>query len=249
MSRELQLLPAESGTVANPVHAVAPDFHPLRADRATHLQRTVAETSRILETSFFRGREAFQALRATVLPALIAKRTAERTLRIWSAACSTGQEVYSIAMLLVEDFPQLADWDVQILGSDISQEAIDYARRGRYCRAEVNHGLPIRSLVRNFHHDGDAWEVSPHLRRLCEFRCFDVQTPSMEGVFDLILFRNALLQIPQRNLGPLFAMLHGRLAEDGVLLLGESEQAEDWSDLFFARLCGQCWHYTPRSAS
>src|SRR5580698_5012859 len=116
----------------------------LKAGRPAHLHRAVAEAMTINETSFFRDVKPFEMLRMNVLPDLIARRQAIRKLRIWSAASSTGQEAYSVAMLLVEHFPELAKWDVKIIGTDISRNVVEYAKRARYRRLEVNRGLRAR---------------------------------------------------------------------------------------------------------
>ena len=116
----------------------------LRVDRRTHLHRAVAEAMTINETSFFRDVKPFDALRLTVLPSLIEQRKHVRKLRIWSAASSTGQEAYSVAMTLVEHFPELARWDIKIIGTDISHNVVEYAKRARYRRLEVNRGLRAR---------------------------------------------------------------------------------------------------------
>src|SRR5580692_2333696 len=119
----------------------------LKAGRPVHLHRAVAEAMTINETSFFRDIAPFEMVRQVVLPQLIEERMETRRLRIWSAASSTGQEAYSLAMLIVEHFPDLAQWDVKLIGTDISRHVVDYAQKGRYRRLEVNRGLPARMLV------------------------------------------------------------------------------------------------------
>ena len=142
----------------------------LRVDQSPHLHCAVAEAMTINETSFFCDHCLFDALRETVVPQLIKSNSAERKLRIWSAAASTGQEAYSIAMLLCEHFPTLESWDVKIVGTDISRPAIGCARRGSYRRLEVNRGLPARMLVKYLTRDGEEWEIAPKLKSICEFR-------------------------------------------------------------------------------
>ena len=127
----------------------------LRVDRTPQLHRAVAEAMTINETSFFRDGKPFDALREIILPHLIEENAAQRRLRIWSAASSTGQEAYSLAMLICEHFAELASWDVKIVGTDISRQVIEYAQRGRYRRMEVNRGLPARMLVKYLVRDGD----------------------------------------------------------------------------------------------
>src|SRR5271170_7582885 len=131
----------------------------LKTDGKPQLHRAVAEAMTINETSFFRDHAPFEMLREVVLPELIARRRRERLLRIWSAASSTGQEAYSVAMLLCEYFPELAGWDVQIVGTDISRQVLETARQGRYRRIDVNRGLPVRMLVKYLERDGDVWMV------------------------------------------------------------------------------------------
>jgi chemotaxis protein methyltransferase CheR len=148
----------------------------LKAERVPHLHRAVAEAMTINETSFFRDLKPFEMLRETIFPRLIERRRDERRLRIWSAASSTGQEAYSVAMLIAEYFPELAGWDVKIVGTDISRDVIDYAQRARYRRLEVNRGLPARMLLKYTVHDGEEWEIRPRIRasfsmRTCARRC------------------------------------------------------------------------------
>jgi len=220
----------------------------LRIDGAVHLHRSMAEATSLHETSFFRERETFDLLRDTILPRLIANNAAQRRLRIWSAAASTGQEAYSVAMLLREHFAELADWDVRIIGTDLSREAIEYARRGCYRRLEVNRGLPARMLVKHLAREGDEWQIDPGLRSMCEFTQADLCAPVPElPRFDLVLLRNVLLQLPQREVGGVFTRVYGQMNPNGVLILGSAEQAEDWTGLFHTQPGGRCWYYRPRT--
>src|SRR5258708_8738962 len=135
----------------------------LKAGRPAHLHRGVAEAMTVNETSFFRDMTMFEMLRQIVLPQLIEQRIERRQLRIWSAASSTGQEAYSLAMSIAEYFPDLAQWDVKIIGTDISRHVVDYAQRGRYRRLEVNRGLPARMLLKYMVRDGEMREVLPQV--------------------------------------------------------------------------------------
>ena len=217
---------------------------PLRADRVGRLHRAVAEASTLLETSFFRERETFDLLRETILPRMIANNAAERRLRIWSAAASTGQEAYSVAMLIREHFAELAEWDVKIIGTDLSGDAIEYARRGRYRRAEVNRGLPARMLMKYFVREGDEWEIHPGLRSMCEFAEADLCMPLPElPQFDVVLLRNVLLYLPQAGRSYALGSVSRQMAREGVLLLGAAEQAEDSTNLFQAEFAGECCYY------
>ena len=132
------------------------------------LERSVAEAMTINETSFFRDVRPFELLRLQLLPELIGKRRQTRSLRIWSAACSTGQEAYSLAMLLLEHFPQLSKWNIKIEGTDLSAEVVERSRAGRYHRIEMNRGLPARNIIRFFDHPDEEWVVKPEVKRLCK---------------------------------------------------------------------------------
>jgi chemotaxis protein methyltransferase CheR len=218
----------------------------LRVDRTAQLHRAVAEAMTINETSFFRDGRPFDVLRDTILPQLIERNSAQRKLRLWSAASSTGQEAYSIAMLICEHFPQLAEWDVKIVGTDISRQVVEYARRGRYRRLEVNRGLPARMLVKYLVRDGDEWEVTPKLRSLCEFQYANLCAPLPRlPVFDLVMLRNVLLYFPQQDRSCVFSDVYRQLAPDGYLMLGAAEQAEDSTNLFKAEFAKDCYFYRP----
>ena len=218
----------------------------LRADRPAHLHRAVAEAMTVNETSFFRDARPFDAIKNVVLPRLIEARRKARQLRIWSAASSTGQEAYSLGILLFEAYPELATWDVKILGTDISRGVTDYARQGRYRRMEVNRGLPARLLTKYFRRVGDEWEVCDRVRSVCEFRHMNLSEP-WAGLprFDLVLLRNVLLYFPERDRRQLFATVHKHMRPDSYLVLGNSEQAEDSSNAFQAEFAQECYFYKP----
>ena len=222
----------------------------LRLKRNPALERQVAEAMTINETSFFRDGRPFELLRTELLPPLIESRRTTRSLRFWSAACSTGQEAYSIAMLLFEHFPQLANWSVKIEGTDISSEVVHRCQAGTYHRIEMNRGLPARNIVRFFDHHGEDWTVKPELRKLCNFRvanlCGD-QLPfsPATGLFDLIFLRNVMLYFSQESRKKLLANVHRILAPDGLLFLGSSEQPADPS-IWTPTLAGGTCYFRPR---
>jgi chemotaxis protein methyltransferase CheR len=222
----------------------------LRVDRTPQLHRAVAEAMTINETSFFRDGKPFDVLRDTILPRLIENNAAERRLRIWSAASSTGQEAYSIAMLICEHFAELAGWDVKILGTDISRHVIEYAQCGRYRRMEVNRGLPARMLVKYLVRDGDEWEVAPQLRAMCSFQYANLCAPLPKlPVFDLVMLRNVLLYFPQQDRSCVFSDVYRQMAPGGYLMLGAAEQAEDSTNLFQAEFARDCYFYRPTPGS
>ena len=222
----------------------------LKNGRPAQLHRAVAEAMTINETSFFRDMTSFEMLREVVLPQLIEQRMQERRLRIWSAASSTGQEAYSLAMSIAEHFPDLALWDVKIIGTDISRHVVDYAQKGRYRRLEVNRGLPARMLLKYMVREGEEWEVVPQVRSMCEFRYANLCTPLPQlPVFDLVLLRNVLLYFSQHDRRTLFRETYRKIAPGGYLVLGNAEQAEDSTDLFEVEFAVNCYFYRPVGAA
>ena len=216
----------------------------LRKGKPAHLHRAVAEAMTINETSFFRDVKPFEMLREVILPRLIEQRMQERRLRIWSAASSTGQEAYSVAMLIAEHFPDVAHWDVKIVGTDISRQVVDFAQSGRYRRLDVNRGLPARMLLKYMERKGEEWEVNARVRAMCEFQYANLCAPlPLLPVFDLVMLRNVLLYFSQPDRRVLFSEVHRKLAPDGYLVLGNAEQAEDSSSLFEVEFAAGCYFY------
>ena len=217
----------------------------LRARRDPALERAVAEAMTINETSFFRDLRPFQLLRSELIPSLIERRRPAQTLRFWSAGCSTGQEALSIAMLVREHFPQLADWNIRIEGTDLSSEVVERARAGCYHRIEVNRGLPARCLVKYFERFGEDWVAGDEIRAMCSFRqanlCSSVMPFSRS--FDVILLRNVMLYFGQ-DTRRMLLNVHSLMASDGVLMLGVGEQTTEstgWTPV----LAGGTCYYRP----
>ena len=183
------------------------------------------------ETSFFRDREAFAALARDVLPALTQARPFKK-LNIWSAGCSTGQEPYSLAMTAA-DSPQLKDWDVSIVATDVSAEAIAQGKAGRYTRFEIQRGLPIRQMLRWFREEGEEWHASLDLRRRVRFQQHHLFDPP-PGRFDLILCRNVLMYFSAVDRARGFDRMSAALAPGGLLILGAGET-----------VLGQTSHFRP----
>jgi chemotaxis protein methyltransferase CheR len=164
------------------------------------------------------------------LPAILAARPG-RQLRIWSAGCSTGQEAYSIAMTLGE-MAALADWTIEIVGTDVSRLAIEQARAGRYSQFEIQRGLPIRQLLRWFDGADDQWQARTELRARVRFTVHSLFDPPPPGRFDIILCRNLLFYfLPHVRRGA-FDRLAQAIAPDGALLLGAGETAIGLTDRF-----------------
>ena len=223
----------------------------LRKDPA--LERAIAEAMTINETSFFRDTRPFELLRTDLLPKLIESRRSTRTLRFWSAACSTGQEAYSLGMLLREHFPMLVGWNLRIEGTDLSNEVVERAQSGRYHRIEINRGLPARFVVRYFDHVGEDWTIKSEVRSLCNFRQANLCAPqlpfnrSSDG-FDVIFLRNVMLYFSQETRKTLLAGIHRLLPSDGILFLGSSEQPAD-SSIWTSALAGGTCYFKPRQPS
>jgi chemotaxis protein methyltransferase CheR len=214
------------------------------------LERAIAEAMTINETSFFRDGRPFELLRTELLPKLIESRRPARGLRFWSAACSTGQEAYSLAMLLHEHFPQLAGWNIRIEGTDICSEVVERALAGCYHRIEINRGLPARFVVRYFDHAGEDWVVKPEIKKICNFRQANLCAPQLpfnrsDDRFDVIFLRNVMLYFSQETRRPLLAGIHRILAPDGILILGSSEQPAD-PTIWTSVLAGGTCHFRPR---
>jgi len=225
----------------------------LRARKDPTLERAIAEAMTINETSFFRDTRPFELLRTELLPKLIEARRSTRSLRFWSAACSTGQEGYSLGMLLREHFPMLVGWNLRIEGTDLSAEVVERAQSGRYHRIEINRGLPARFVVRYFDHVGEDWTIKQEVRTLCNFRQANLCAPqlpfnrSTDG-FDVIFLRNVMLYFSQETRKTLLAGIHRLLAPDGILFLGSSEQPAD-SSIWTSALAGGTCYFKPRQPS
>jgi chemotaxis protein methyltransferase CheR len=224
--------------------------HHLQNRRDPSLERAVAEAMTINETSFFRDGRPFELLRIEILPKLVERRRAQRTLRFWSAACSTGQEAYSIAMLLRESFPRLNGWNLRIEGTDIAAEVVERAREGRYHRVEMNRGLPARCLVRFFDHVGEDWFAKTEIKQLCNFRQANICASELPfrrigDRFDVIFLRNVMLYFSQETRRSMMEGVHSLLAPDGILFLGSTEQPADPSRWISVLAGGTCY-FRPR---
>jgi chemotaxis protein methyltransferase CheR len=205
----------------------------LRAPDGEALIVEVVEAMMINESFFFRDRLPFDRLRDTVLPALIAARAGVRKLRIWSAASSTGQEPYSLAMLVKEFAPRLAGWTVEIVASDISNEVTEKARSGLYTQFEVQRGLPIHLLLNHFQRSDDQWRITADLREMVRFKQQNLLDDfSALGRFDVVFLRNVLIYFDQATKADVLKRVADVLAPDGYLLLGAAETVVGVSDHF-----------------
>ena len=196
----------------------------LRRTPNTRLKSKVAEAVTVNETSFFRDNHPFEALRTQIIPELIEKRSTTKTLSIWCAACSSGQEPYSIAMMLKEHFPVLNDWRVNILATDISEEMLTKSRNGEFSQLEVNRGLPAKKLVYFFERKGTQWIAKRELRLMIRHQRLNLAKnwPYL-GEFDIVFMRNVLIYFDQPSKQEIICKANRVLRKDGYFFLGSSE--------------------------
>jgi chemotaxis protein methyltransferase CheR len=193
----------------------------------------VVEAMTTNETSFFRDNRPFDTFKELILPYLLEKRTTQRNFRVWSAASSSGQEAYSLAMLLKESSTPLAGWNIEILGTDISNEIVAQAERGEYTQFEVQRGLPIQLLMKYFEQTGDKWQLNKEIRDLVKFKYFNLlDTMSMLGTFDVVFCRNVLIYFDDETKADVLRRIEAQLAPDGFLLLGGAETVLGITDAF-----------------
>ena len=188
------------------------------------LSNQVVEALLNNETYFFRDRSPFDLLSRHALPELAKKRHSSRRIRIWSAGCSTGQEVYSLAMLFAEDPVQWRGWTVDIVGTDVSTAVVDRARGGLYTQFEVQRGLGINQTIRWFEETADGWRAVEELRKNVRFQVHNLlEPPPHPGGFDIVLCRNVLLYLTTEKRTLAFERIASAMAQDGWLMLGAGE--------------------------
>ena len=193
----------------------------------------VVEAMTTNETFFFRDKIPFDHLRETVLPALLQSRASRRSLRIWSAASSTGQEPYSIAMCLKEAAQALSGWRIEIVATDLSQEVLEKSKAGIYSQFEVQRGLPIQMLLKHFTQMGELWQLNADIRGMVQHRQLNLlQDFSHLGRFDVIFCRNVLIYFDQETKAGIFERLSRVLEPDGMLMLGAAESVVGITDAF-----------------
>lgn len=197
------------------------------------MHRQTVEAMTTNETSFFRDIHPFEALRKQIIPELIAAKSATRQLNIWCAAASTGQEPYSMAMLFREHFPELRNWKVTFLATDLSNGVLAKARSGRYGQLEVNRGLPAPMLVKYFTKDGTEWIVKDELRTMIDYRELNLIEPwPAMPTLDLVMIRNVLIYFDVPTKKKILSNIRQRLAPHGYLMLGGAETTMGLDDQF-----------------
>ena len=204
----------------------------LKRPEAERLRQRFAEAITVQESYFFRDKVPFQCFAELMLPALMRSREASRRIKVWCAAAATGQEPYSLAMLMAERRRELAGFSIDILATDFSENAIRKARDGVYSQFEVQRGLSVSLLVKYFRKEGRGWELDPSLRAKVKFATHNLLAETELGLFDVIFCRNVLIYFDTETKRQVLARLAAQLAADGYLVLGASETTTGLSDAF-----------------
>ncbi|TAL00921.1 MAG: protein-glutamate O-methyltransferase CheR [Rhodospirillaceae bacterium] len=221
----------------------------MRATLTPQLRQDVVEAMTTNETSFFRDVKPFEHLKDHVLPELLERRKQRRQLRILCAAASSGQEPYSIAMLMAEQSARLAGWNVEILGIDLDTRILKRAEEGVYSQFEVQRGLPVQMMVKYFdERPNQTWAIKPQIRKMVRYRQCNLLHPFADlGQFDIIFCRNVLIYFDHPTKRDVLDRLDGQLARDGFLFLGGAETVIDVTQRFVSSLHRGA--YTPRPAT
>lgn len=218
----------------------------VRGGKRTDLERAVVEAMTTNETYFFRDVHPFEALKSQILPELAQKRAGERKLNFWCAACSTGQEPYSTAILLHEHFQWLLNWNLDFLATDLSEEVLVRAREGIYSQIEVNRGLPATLLSKYFVPHGNHWAVRDRMRQSVKFRQMNLMG-SWSGLpkMDIVFLRNVLIYFNLETKKSILAKVRNVLKPDGYLFLGAAETTVNVDDSFRCIQVGRTMCYQP----
>jgi chemotaxis protein methyltransferase CheR len=205
----------------------------MRTKRDEAVLRDVTEAMTTNESSFFRDQKPFEQFRQVVLPRLLETRAAKKQIRIWSAASSSGQEAYSLAMILADMSAKLAGWKIEIVGTDLSAEMVERARSGIYSQFEVQRGLPITMLVKHFTQTAERWQINQNLRDMVTFKEMNLLTPfGPLGLFDVVFCRNVLIYFDPPTKSKVLEAVQHIMQPDGVLYLGGAETVLGITDLF-----------------
>lgn len=219
----------------------------LQHGASERLEARVVDAMATHETRFFREPPMFQALTEHVLPTLFAARQTGRQLRIWSAGCSTGQEPYSVAMTLGEHRPADGAWDISILATDLSEQAVDRVKSASYRQAEVDRGMPDRYRQKYLTREGDQWIVGRELRSMVTARTLNLAAPwPALPTMDIVLLRNVLMYLSSSTKRIILQRLCSTLAPDGYLFLGSSESSAHLDPRWEPMRLGGVVYYRPR---
>jgi len=219
-----------------------------RSPRGQDVRVAVVEAMTTNETSFLRDFHPFELMRTRIIPELLRKRQMEKKLHIWCGASSSGQEPYTLCMMLREHFPELTDWTIGFIASDFSQEMLDRAQRGVYSQLEVNRGLPAALLVKYFDKQGAGWQVKPSIREMVQYRRINLaeRWPPMPPL-DLVLLRNVLIYFDVDTKKDILRRVRECMRPDGYLFLGGAETTFNLDDHFERVQVGQTGCYRLRA--
>ncbi len=196
----------------------------VRDKRDEKLATAITEAMTTNETFFFRDQKPFDQFRKIILPHMLKARAARKSLRVWSAAASTGQEAYSLAMILAEEAAKLQGWKVDIIGTDLSAEVIEKAKEGFYNQFEVQRGLPVTMLMKYFRQEGEKWQISEKIRSMVQYRAMNLLADwGGIGPFDVVFCRNVLIYFDPPTKSRMLERIAGLMPPDGVLFLGGAE--------------------------
>jgi len=205
----------------------------VRLRRKEDLLSEITDAMTTNESFFFRDNTPFDLFREDVLPGLLRSRASSKRLRIWCAAASTGQEPYSLAIILSELEAKLSGWKIDIVGTDLSRSVLDKARAGIYSQFEVQRGLPIKLLMKYFTQAGEMWQISEKIRKMVTYKPFNLlDSFAALGTFDVIFCRNVLIYFHQDTKAQVLDRLRRQLPADGTLFLGAAETVLGLSDKF-----------------
>jgi chemotaxis protein methyltransferase CheR len=206
----------------------------IRAKREEALMADITEAMTTNESFFFRDLKPFTLFQKILLPRLLVARAAKRQIRIWSAAASSGQEAYSLAMICVEEAAKLQGWKIDIIGTDLSREMVTRAKAGIYSQFEVQRGLPVTHLVKYFQQiAGDKWQIKENIRQMVQFREGNLLTDfGVDGSFDIVYCRNVLIYFDAATKTRVLSAISQVMPSDGFLILGGAETVLGISDKF-----------------
>lgn len=205
----------------------------LRALPDAKLVKDIVEAMTTNETSFFRDTKPFQLFQETVLPYMMQHRGTKKSIRIWCAACSSGQEPYSLSMILKDKEAQLKGWRIEIIATDLSEDILAQARKATYSQFEVQRGLPIQYLMKYFTQVGETWQLKDEIKSMVKFSTFNLlDDMNRMGTFDVIFCRNVLIYFDEKTKGMILGKMDKQLEKDGFLLLGGAETVLGITDKF-----------------
>jgi len=220
----------------------------MRVATGEGLRVAVNEAMTTNESFFFRDKTPFELFKDVMLPPLLEARALKKTLRIWCAAASSGQEPYSLAMI-IKDMPELANWRIDILGTDISNAILEKAKTGMYSQFEVQRGLPVNLLMKYFKQNGEFWQIDSSIRSMVTYRNFNLLDDFHTlGTFDVVFCRNVLIYFDSETKGKVMDKISQVMAPDGYMILGSAESVFGLSDKY-SLVPDQKFLYTPKAES